>query len=59
MLRTLRGLEQCRMMRPAYAVEYDFLPAYQCHSTLETKKFEGLFFSGQLNGTTGAFLWGV
>jgi tRNA uridine 5-carboxymethylaminomethyl modification enzyme len=54
MLQTLPGLEQCRMMRPAYAVEYDYLPAYQCHSTLETKRFGGLFFSGQLNGTTGA-----
>jgi tRNA uridine 5-carboxymethylaminomethyl modification enzyme len=53
MLRTLPGLEQCRMMRPAYAVEYDYLPAHQCHSTLETKRFGGLFFSGQLNGTTG------
>ena len=41
------------MLRPAYAVEYDFLPAYQCSSSLETKRFQGLFFSGQLNGTTG------
>ncbi len=41
------------MLRPAYAVEYDYLPAYQCDSTLETKRFRGLFFSGQLNGTTG------
>lgn len=41
------------MLRPAYAVEYDYLPAYQCHATLETKRFQGLFFSGQLNGTTG------
>jgi len=40
-------------MRPAYAVEYDYLPAYQCDSSLETKKFRGLFFSGQINGTTG------
>ena len=47
------GLERCRMLRPAYAVEYDFLPAYQCSSRLETKRFQGLFFSGQLNGTTG------
>lgn len=54
MLRTLPGLEQCRMLRPAYAVEYDYLPAYQCFSTLETKKIQNLFFSGQLNGTTGA-----
>lgn len=41
------------MLRPAYAVEYDYLPAHQCHATLETKKVKGLFFSGQLNGTTG------
>ena len=41
------------MLRPAYAVEYDYLPAYQCHASLETKRFSGLFFSGQLNGTTG------
>ncbi|KAL8145985.1 uncharacterized protein LOC141707226 [Apium graveolens] len=53
LLRTLPGLENCSMLRPAYAVEYDFLPAYQCSRSLMTKKVEGLFFSGQLNGTTG------
>ncbi|MEW5301873.1 MAG: hypothetical protein WDW36_004701 [Sanguina aurantia] len=53
LLQTLPGLEQCKMLRPAYAVEYDYLPAYQCHASLETKKIAGLFFSGQLNGTTG------
>ena len=47
------GLEQCKMLRPAYAVEYDYLPAHQCAATLETKRIGGLFFSGQLNGTTG------
>lgn len=41
------------MLRPAYAVEYDFLPAHQCSRSLMTKKIEGLFFSGQINGTTG------
>lgn len=41
------------MLRPAYAVEYDYLPAYQCSRSLMTKKIEGLFFSGQINGTTG------
>lgn len=41
------------MLRPAYAVEYDYLPAHQCHRSLMTKKIEGLFFSGQINGTTG------
>lgn len=53
LLRTLPGLESCKMLRPAYAVEYDYLPAHQCSNTLETKKVNGLFFSGQLNGTTG------
>ena len=45
MLRTLPGLEHCVMLRPAYAVEYDFLPATQCYPTLMTKKIEGLFLS--------------
>ncbi|ACB51809.1 glucose inhibited division protein A [Crocosphaera subtropica ATCC 51142] len=53
MLRTLPGLENCVMLRPAYAVEYDFLPATQCYPTLMTKKIQGLFCAGQVNGTTG------
>ena len=53
MLRTLPGLENCVMLRPAYAVEYDYLPATQCYPTLMTKKIEGLFTAGQINGTTG------
>ncbi len=53
MLRTLPGLENCLMLRPAYAVEYDFLPATQCYPTLMTKKIQGLFCAGQVNGTTG------
>ncbi|XP_068648029.1 uncharacterized protein [Aristolochia californica] len=53
LLRTLPGLENCSMLRPAYAVEYDYLPAYQCSRSLMTKNIEGLFFSGQINGTTG------
>ncbi|NEQ48628.1 MAG: tRNA uridine-5-carboxymethylaminomethyl(34) synthesis enzyme MnmG [Leptolyngbya sp. SIO3F4] len=53
MLRSLPGLENCAMLRPAYAVEYDYLPATQCFPTLMTKKIEGLFCAGQINGTTG------
>jgi tRNA uridine 5-carboxymethylaminomethyl modification enzyme len=53
MLHTLPGLENCLMLRPAYAVEYDYLPATQCYPTLMTKKIEGLFSAGQINGTTG------
>jgi tRNA uridine 5-carboxymethylaminomethyl modification enzyme len=53
MLRSLPGLEHCAMLRPAYAVEYDYLPATQCYPTLMTKKVEGLFCAGQVNGTTG------
>ncbi|PRW33833.1 tRNA uridine(34) 5-carboxymethylaminomethyl synthesis enzyme isoform A [Chlorella sorokiniana] len=53
LLHSLPGLESCKMLRPAYAVEYDYLPAHQCYASLETKRVKGLFFSGQLNGTTG------
>jgi tRNA uridine 5-carboxymethylaminomethyl modification enzyme len=53
MLRTLIGLENCVMLRPAYAVDYDYIPATQCYPTLMTKKIEGLFCAGQVNGTTG------
>ncbi len=53
MLRSLPGLEHCAMLRPAYAVEYDYLPATQCYPTLMTKKIDGLFCAGQINGTTG------
>jgi len=53
LLRSLPGLENCIMLRPAYAVEYDYLPATQCYPTLMTKLVSGLFCAGQINGTTG------
>lgn len=52
-LKTVPGLEHAEMMRPGYAVEYDFFPAHQIQYSLETKPIEGLFFAGQINGTTG------
>ncbi|MFB2979911.1 tRNA uridine-5-carboxymethylaminomethyl(34) synthesis enzyme MnmG [Microseira sp. BLCC-F43] len=53
LLRSLPGMENCVMLRPAYAVEYDYLPATQCYPTMMTKKVQGLFCAGQINGTTG------
>lgn len=52
-VRSIKGLEKAEMMRPGYAVEYDFCPPRQLRPTLETKLLEGLFFAGQINGTTG------
>ena len=53
MLKSLPGLENCVMLRPAYAVDYDYIPATQLFPTLMSKKIEGLFCAGQVNGTTG------
>lgn len=52
-LHKIKGLEEAEMIRPGYAVEYDFFPPHQVDSTLETKSVTGLYFAGQVNGTSG------
>jgi len=52
-LRSIVGLENCEILRPGYAVEYDYCPPTQLRPTLETKAIEGLYFAGQINGTSG------
>ncbi len=53
MLRSLPGLEKAHIIKPAYAVEYDYVPAVQTKHSLMSKDIEGLFFAGQINGTSG------
>lgn len=52
-IHTIPGLENAQLIRPGYAVEYDFCPPTQLHPTLETKLVENLYFAGQINGTSG------
>ncbi|MGQ9580096.1 MAG: tRNA uridine-5-carboxymethylaminomethyl(34) synthesis enzyme MnmG [Armatimonadota bacterium] len=52
-LKTIPGLEEVKMIRPGYALEYDFVPPTQLQPSLETKQIEGLFLAGQINGTSG------
>jgi len=52
-LHRIEGLENCRIFRPGYAIEYDYFDPTQLHHTLETKMVSNLFFAGQINGTTG------
>lgn len=52
-LRKIPGLENAKMFRPGYAIEYDYFPPTQLHPTLETRIIENLYFAGQINGTTG------
>ncbi len=52
-LRQIPGLENVHLLRPGYAIEYDYFPPYQVRYSLETKRVRGLFFAGQINGTTG------
>jgi tRNA uridine 5-carboxymethylaminomethyl modification enzyme len=53
LVRSIPGLERAQLLRPAYAVEYDFAPPTQLYPSLESKKVENLFFAGQINGTSG------
>ena len=52
-VRAVPGLEKAEIIRPGYAVEYDYIPPHQLKASLETKAIEGLFCAGQINGTSG------
>jgi tRNA uridine 5-carboxymethylaminomethyl modification enzyme len=53
LVRSMKGLENCHILRPGYAIEYDYFDPTGLHASLETKAIKGLFFAGQINGTTG------
>lgn len=52
-IQSIPALEKAEILRPGYAVEYDYCPPHQLHATMETKRIEGLYFAGQINGTSG------
>jgi tRNA uridine 5-carboxymethylaminomethyl modification enzyme len=53
MLRSIKGLEKVKIIRPGYAIEYDYVDPLELHPSLETKRLQGLFLAGQINGTSG------
>jgi tRNA uridine 5-carboxymethylaminomethyl modification enzyme len=53
MVRSIKGLEQAQIIRPGYAIEYDYVDPLELHPSLQTKRVEGLFLAGQINGTSG------